>query len=99
MAFPIVYTSTFILLSRENLNETISCTPHIYDSGKLESKYRNMPLQVKPKACAYLYNLLALWVFRFFIFYSAGQHNTTNLLAPEPDPLRANGHVNHDQGA
>jgi len=69
MAFPIVYTSTFILLSRENLNETISCALHIYDSDELESKYRNMPLQVKPKACAYLYNLLAPWVFRFFIFY------------------------------
>jgi len=31
--------------------------------------------------------------------YSAGQHNTTNLLAPEPDFLRANGHLNRDQGA
>ena len=40
-AFPIVCTSTFILLSRENLNETISCAPHAYDLGKLESEHRN----------------------------------------------------------
>jgi len=40
-AFPIVCTSTFILLSREKLNETISCAPHAYDSGKLKSEHCN----------------------------------------------------------
>ena len=36
----------FVRKNRENLNEIISCAPHAYDSGELESEHRNTP-------CAY----------------------------------------------